>query len=74
MLTATHYTCRHCPTDLPAALGYLDGQAIFRPDGRRTNVEWLRILQRIDREPPLCQEPQLGVDNYATHRHSPVRE
>lgn len=72
--TATHDYYRHGTTTLFAALNYLDGKVISSLDGRHTHAEWLKFLQSIDSETPGGLELHLVVDNYATHRHSAVRE
>jgi transposase len=40
---------------------------------RHRHQEFIRFLNRINRETPVERELPLIVDNYATHKHSKVR-
>ena len=56
--TKTHDYKRHCTLTLFAALNYLQGKIIARPEQKHTHVEWLRFLKQIDRKtPPELQTP-----------------
>ena len=71
--TQTHDYKRHGTITLFAALNYLDGKILSRTERHHTHVEWLRFLKQIDRETPPDQQLHLIVDNYATHKHTKVR-
>jgi transposase len=72
--TMTHdYKCNGTTT-LFAALNVLDGQIIGQCQQRHTHVEWLKFLQKIDRETPKDKALHLIADNYATHKHPAVQD
>lgn len=71
--TRTHDYTRHGTITLFAALNYLDGKIISRPEARHTHAEWLRFLKQIDRETPRELDLHLIIDNYATHKHEKVK-
>lgn len=71
--TRTHDYTRHGTITLFAALGYLDGKIIARPEQRHSHVEWLRFLKQIDRETPKNLAVHLIADNYSTHKHAVVK-
>ena len=71
--TMTHDYKRHGTTTLFAALSVLDGTVISDCMDRHRHQEWLRFLNRIDRETPADKPIHLIVDNYATHKHPKVR-
>ena len=71
--TMTHDYKRHGTTTLFAALNVLDGKVIGQCMQKHRHQEFIRFLNRINRE----VTPDLGVhliaDNYATHKHPKVR-
>jgi len=69
----THDYKRHGTTTLFAALNVLDGQVIAQCQQRHRDVEWLKFLNKIDRETPKEKKLHLSVDNYATHKHPVVK-
>jgi transposase len=71
--TRTHDYTRHGTITLFAALNYLDGKIISRPERRHSHVEWLRFLKQIDRETPKDLALHLIADNYSTHKHANVK-
>jgi len=71
--TMTHDYKRHGTTTLFAALDALQGTVIGDCLPRHRHQEFLRFLQRIDRETPAGLDLHLIVDNYATHNHERVR-
>jgi transposase len=71
--TMTHDYKRHGTTTLFAALSVLDGTVISECMDRHRHQEWLRFLNRIDRETPADKQIHLVVDNYATHKHPKVQ-
>ena len=72
--TQTHDYKRHGTITLFAALNYLDGKILSRTEANHTHVEWLRFLKQIDQETPRNQQVHLIIDNYATHKHTKVKE
>jgi transposase len=71
--TLTHDYRRHGTTTLFAALSLLDGKVIGDCMPRHRHQEFIRFLQRIDRETPSELDLHLIVDNYGTHTHSRVQ-
>ena len=71
--TLTHDYKRHGTTTLFAALNVLDGTVIGDCSKRHRHEEFLRFLQKIDRETPPELALHLIVDNYATHKHDDVQ-
>ncbi len=71
--TMTHDYVRRGTTTLFAALKVLEGTAVgeFLPWHR--HQEFLKFLERLDREFPEHQALHLIVDNYATHKHARVK-
>jgi hypothetical protein len=55
-----------------AALDVLRGRVIGQCMARR-HQEFIRFLNKINRETPAVPELHLIVDNYATHKHPKVR-
>jgi transposase len=72
-VTATHDYERHGTTTLFAALNVLDGTVLGRCMQRHRHQEFIRFLNRINRETPAGLDLHLIVDNYATHKHQKVR-
>jgi transposase len=71
--TMTHDYKRHGTTTLFAALNVLDGKVIGQCMSRHRHQEFIRFLNKINRETPAERELHLIVDNYATHKHPKVR-
>ena len=71
--TMTHDYKRHGTTTLFAALDVLEGRVIGQCMARHRHQEFIRFLNRINRETPAERELHLIVDNYATHKHPKVR-
>jgi transposase len=71
--TMTHDYKRHGTTTLFAALNVLDGKVIGQCMSRHRHQEFIRFLNKINRETPAEREVHLIVDNYATHKHPKVR-
>ena len=72
--TMTHDYKRHGTTPLFAALDVATGRVIGQCMQRHRHQEWLRFLRTIDRNTPKALDLHLIVDNYATHKHSAVKE
>jgi transposase len=70
--TMTHDYKRHGTTTLFAALDVLDGTVIGQCMQRHRHQEFLRFLNRIDRETPAELDVHLVLDNYGTHKHPKV--
>src|SRR5215218_9730569 len=71
--TMTHDYKRHGTTTLFAALDVLEGRVIGQCMARHRYQEFIRFLNKINRETPARRELHLIVDNYATHKHPKVR-
>jgi len=71
--TQTHDYKRNGTTTLFAALSMLDGKVIGDCMPRHRHQEFIRFLQRIDREIPAGLDLHLIVDNYGTHKHPRVK-
>jgi transposase len=71
--TMTHDYKRNGTTTLFAALDVLDGKVIGQCMQRHRHHEFIRFLNRINRETPAALDIHLIVDNYATHKHPKVR-
>jgi transposase len=72
--TMTHDYKRHGTTTLFAALNVLDGEVIGSCMKRHRHQEFLKFLQLIDRRTTAELDLHLIVDNYATHKHTKVKE
>jgi transposase len=72
--TMTHDYKRHGTTTLFAALNVLEGSVIGRCMQRHRHAEFIRFLNAVEREVPAGKLIEAVVDNYATHKHSKVRE
>src|SRR5580704_1373528 len=70
--TMTHDYKRHGTTTLFAALDVLQGRVIGQCMARHRHQEFIRFLNKINRETPAGPELHLIVDNYATHKHPKV--
>jgi hypothetical protein len=69
----THDYHRHGTTTLFAALSLLDGTVIGTCMPRHRAREFLRFLNRIDRETPRDVDLHLIPDNSSTHKSPPVQ-
>jgi transposase len=71
--TMTHDYKRYGTTTLFAALDMLAGSVISECMPRHRHQEWIRFLNKIDRETPQGFDLHLILDNYSTHKHLNVR-
>src|SRR5438132_2628048 len=71
--TMTHDYKRHGTTTLFAALSVLEGRVLGQCMARHRHQEFIRFLNKINRETPADAELHLIVDNYATHKHPKVQ-
>jgi len=72
--TMTHDYKRHGKTTLFAALNVLDGTVIGRNMQCHRHQEFIRFLNAIEEQVPAGKIIHAIVDNYATHKHSKVRQ
>jgi transposase len=70
----THDYTRHGTTALFAALNVLLGTVIGCCMERHRHLEFIRFLEKIDRETPKRLDIHLVLDNYGTHKHPKVKE
>ena len=71
--TLTHDYKRNGTTTLFAALNVLDGSVIGQCMQRHRHQEFIRFLNRIERDVPAGKLIHVILDNYATHKHPKVR-
>src|SRR5580765_3597223 len=71
--TMTHDYKRNGTTTLFAALDVPEGGVIGQCMARHRHQEFIRFLNKINRETPAGRDLHLIVDNYATHKHPKVR-
>ncbi len=71
--TMTHDYKRNGTTTLFAALNLLDGSVIGQCMQRHRHQEFIRFLNRIERDVPAGKLIHVVLDNYATHKHPKVR-
>ena len=71
--TMTHDYKRNGTTTLFAALNVLDGSVIGQCMQRHRHQEFIRFLNRIERDVPAGKLIHVILDNYATHKHPKVR-
>ena len=71
--TMTHDYKRHGTTTLFAALNVLDGTVIGQNMARHRHQEFIRFLNRIEREVPAGKAIHVILDNYAAHKKDKVR-
>ena len=72
--TMTHDYIRNGTTTLFAALNMLDGTVIGQCMQRHRHQEFIRFLNRIEREVPAGKVIHVVLDNYAAHKHPKVRD
>ena len=72
--TMTHEYKRNGTTTLFAALNVLDGTVIGQNMQRHRHQEFIRFLNRIERDVPPGKVIHAIVDNYAAHKHVKVRQ
>ena len=70
--TMTHDYKRNGTTTLFAAIDLLQGKVIGDCYKRHRHQEFLRFLNRLDREFPPEMTLHLVIDNYGTHKHGAV--
>ena len=71
--TMTHDYKRNGTTTLFAALNLLDGKVIGQCMKRHRHQEFIRFLNRIDRQTLPCLDIHLIIDNYAAHKTPEVK-
>jgi transposase len=71
--TMTHDYKRNGTTTLFAALNVLDGTVIGQNMSRHRHQEFIRFLNRIEREVPKDKDIHVILDNYAAHKKDKVR-
>ena len=71
--TMTHDYKRHGTTTLFAALDVLDGRVIGQCMQKHRHQEFIRFLNRINREVALDLDVPLAANNTATHRRPKVK-
>lgn len=67
--TMTHDYVRHGMTTLFAALNVLDGSVLGQCMPRHRHQEFLRFLNRLERDIPAGKIVHVVLDNYASHKH-----
>ena len=72
LATMTHDYKRNGTTILFAALNVLDGSVIGQCMQRHRHQEFIRFLNRIERNVPAGKQVHVVLDNYATHKHPKV--
>lgn len=72
--TMTHDYKRHGTTTLFAALNVLDGTVTGMNMQRHRHQEFIRFLNRLEREIPAGKAVHVILDNYAAHKKDKVRE
>ena len=71
--TMTHDYKRNGTTTLFAAIDMLEGKVISECMDRHRHQEWIKFLEKIDRETPQGLDLHLIIDNYSTHKHPKVQ-
>ena len=71
--TMTHDYKRNAATTPFAALKVLDGSVIGQNMQRHRHQEFIRFLNRIERDVPEGKANRVILDNYCTHKHAKVR-
>jgi transposase len=71
--TMTHDYKRHGTTTLFAALDVLDGRVIGQCMDKHRHQEFIRFLNKINRQVLPNLDVHLIADNYATHKHPKVK-
>jgi hypothetical protein len=69
----THDYKRNGTTTLFAALNVLEGTVIGQNMARHRHQEFIRFLNRIERDVPAGKIIHVILDNYAAHKHAKVR-
>lgn len=69
----THQYVRHGTTTLFAALDLATGKVITQCKKRHRHQEFLQFLNHVEAQVPKHLDIHLVVDNYATHKHSKIR-
>ena len=72
--TMTHDDKRHGTTTLFAALNVLDGTVIGQNMQRHHHQEFIRFLNRIERDVPADKAIHVILDNHAAHKRDKVQE
>ena len=69
----THDYIRNGTTTLFAALNILDGTIVGQCMQRHRHQEFLRFLNRLERDIPAGRLIHVILDNYGSHKHPKVR-
>src|SRR5690349_8842010 len=72
--TMTHDYIRNGTTTLFAALNILDGTVIGQCMQRHRHQEFLRFLNRLERDIPAGRLVHVVLDNYGSHTRTPKSE
>ena len=71
--TTTHDYVRNGTTTLFAAMNVLDGTVIGQCMQRHRHQEFIRFLNRLERDIPAGKLVHVVLDNYGSHKHPEVR-
>jgi transposase len=71
--TMTHDYIRHGTTTLFAALDVVGGTVTGQCMQRHRHQEFLRFLNRLERDIPAGKHVHVVLDNYGSHKHAKVR-
>ena len=71
--TMTHDYKRNGTTTLFAALNVLTGEVLGQNMQRHRHQEFIRFLNRIERDVPAGKTIHVVLDNYATRKHEKIR-
>ena len=71
--TMTHDYIRNGTTTLFAAMNVLDGTVIGQCMQRHRHQEFIRFLNRLERDIPAGKLVHVVLDNYGSHKHPKVR-
>ena len=69
----THDYKRHGTTTLFAAMNMLDGRITGQCMEKHTHQDFIKFLNRLNRETPKALDLHVILDNYATHKHAKVK-
>lgn len=72
--TMTHDYKRNGTTTLFAALNILDGTVVGRCMPKHTHKEFIKFLNAVERAVPAGKIIHAIADNYATHKHTKVKQ
>ena len=72
--TMTHDYKRHGTSTLFAALDVVTGKVISQSSKRHRHQEFMKFLNLIEATVPQGAKVHIVVDNYATHKHSNIKD